>query len=158
MKLKRKFVKIALTVLIALVVLQISIGLVGVNSVTKAIGADINIKRVLLFSVDGVHAVDLANYIKSNQQSTLANLSQHGITYTNASTSSASDSFPGLLAQVTGGSPISTGVFYDDSYDPEPFRLQDRTVPLLAPKWCMTRRLTRILMRLTAGVGLILQP
>ena len=28
-----------------------------------------------------------------------------------------SDSFPGLLALVTGGSPASTGIFYDVSYD-----------------------------------------
>ena len=29
----------------------------------------------------------------------------------------SSDSYPGLLALVTGGSPRSTGVYYDDSYD-----------------------------------------
>ena len=28
-----------------------------------------------------------------------------------------SDSFPGLLALVTGGSPVTTGLFYDVSYD-----------------------------------------
>jgi hypothetical protein len=41
----------------------------------------------------------------------------HGVTYTNASTTKPSDSFPGLLAQLTGGTSKSTGVFYDDSYD-----------------------------------------
>src|SRR5256885_10381471 len=42
---------------------------------------------------------------------------RHGITYSNARTPALSDSFPGLLALVTGGSPISHGLFYDVSYD-----------------------------------------
>jgi predicted AlkP superfamily pyrophosphatase or phosphodiesterase len=75
------------------------------------------IKRVLLISVDGMHASDLANYIINNPISNMAALSNHGITYSNASTSKPSDSFPGLLSMVTGGSPNSTGVFYDNSYD-----------------------------------------
>src|SRR5215471_13276323 len=76
-----------------------------------------NIRRVLLISVDGLHAVDLANFIKANPNSTLARLSGHGVTYSNASSPRPSDSFPGLLALVTGGTPNSTGVWYDDSYD-----------------------------------------
>jgi len=76
-----------------------------------------NIKHVLLISVDGMHALDVANYVAKNPQSALAELSSHGITYTNARTPSNSDSFPGLLALVTGGSPVSHGVFYDVSYD-----------------------------------------
>jgi hypothetical protein len=76
-----------------------------------------NIKHVLLISVDGMHALDVANYVAKNPQSALAELSSHGITYTNARTPSNSDSFPGLLALVTGGSPISHGMFYDVSYD-----------------------------------------
>ncbi|HEX2712293.1 MAG TPA: alkaline phosphatase family protein, partial [Candidatus Acidoferrales bacterium] len=74
-------------------------------------------QRVLLISIDGFHAVDLANFVQANPDSTLATLSGHGVTFTNASTSRPSDSFPGLLALVTGGSPNSTGVWYDDSYD-----------------------------------------
>jgi predicted AlkP superfamily pyrophosphatase or phosphodiesterase len=76
-----------------------------------------NIKHVLLISVDGMHALDVANYVAKNPQSALAELSSHGITYTNARTPSNSDSFPGLLALVTGGSPVSHGMFYDVSYD-----------------------------------------
>jgi predicted AlkP superfamily pyrophosphatase or phosphodiesterase len=76
-----------------------------------------NIKHVLLISVDGLHALDVANYVAKNPQSALAELSSHGITYTNARTPANSDSFPGLLALVTGGSPVSHGVFYDVSYD-----------------------------------------
>ena len=76
-----------------------------------------NIKHVLLISVDGMHALDVANYVHNNPASALAELSSHGITYTNARTPANSDSFPGLLALVTGGSPISHGLFYDVSYD-----------------------------------------
>jgi hypothetical protein len=75
------------------------------------------IEHVLLLSVDGLHAVDLANYTQSHPQSALARLSANGITYTRASTSKPSDSFPGLLSMLTGGSPGLTGVYYDDSYD-----------------------------------------
>lgn len=75
------------------------------------------VQRVLLISVDGMHAVDLANFVQANPHSTLATLSGHGVTFTNASSSRPSDSFPGVLALVTGGSPNSTGVWYDDSYD-----------------------------------------
>src|SRR5262252_9688581 len=75
------------------------------------------IRHVLLLSVDGLHEQDLARYTALQPNSALARLTHLGITYTNASASKPSDSFPGLLAMVTGGSPRSTGVFYDDSYD-----------------------------------------
>src|SRR5476649_666930 len=74
-------------------------------------------KHVLLISVDGMHALDLANYVQAHPNSTLAQLSAHGKTYTNATTSQPSDSFPGLTALVTGGSPITTGFWYDVSYN-----------------------------------------
>jgi hypothetical protein len=79
--------------------------------------AQAKIQHVLLISVDGLHALDVSRYISSNPQSALAELASHGITYTNAHTPANSDSFPGLLALVTGGSPITTGLFYDVSYD-----------------------------------------
>src|SRR5215831_11646385 len=75
------------------------------------------IRHVLLISVDGLHALDVANYVQSNPKSALAELAGHGLTYSNARTPANSDSFPGLLALVTGGSPISHGLFYDVSYD-----------------------------------------
>ena len=74
-------------------------------------------KHVLLISIDGLHALDVARYVSNNPHSALAELSRHGITYSNARTPANSDSFPGLLALVTGGSPISHGLFYDVSYD-----------------------------------------
>ena len=73
--------------------------------------------QVLMISVDGMHAVDLLNYINVNPKSTLATLAKNGVRYPNALTTAPSDSFPGLLAPTTGGTSKSTGVFYDDSYD-----------------------------------------
>jgi hypothetical protein len=74
-------------------------------------------KHVLLISVDGMHEADLVNYIKTHPASTFAKLVNHGVEYSHASTSWPSDSYPGLLAFATGGSPLSHGVFYDDTYD-----------------------------------------
>jgi len=83
-----------------------------------------HIKRVLLISVDGMHAVDFLNC--ANGISTvnngapycpaLAALGKTGVNYVAASTSKPSDSFPGLTAIITGGSPAFTGVYYDVAY------------------------------------------
>src|SRR5213594_4284270 len=75
------------------------------------------IKHVLLISVDGLHSLDVENYVAAHPDSALAELSNHGVTFSNARTPALSDSFPGLLALVTGGSPVSHGLFYDVSYD-----------------------------------------
>jgi hypothetical protein len=74
-------------------------------------------QHVLLISVDGLHAIDLANYVQNNPGSNLAQLANHGVVYPNAFTTAPSDSYPGMLAQVTGASPKAAGLFYDDSYD-----------------------------------------
>jgi Type I phosphodiesterase / nucleotide pyrophosphatase len=81
------------------------------------LGTSHEIKHVLLISVDGLHALDLANFVATHPDSNLAALSRHGVTYTNNATSSPSDSFPGLAALVTGGSPVTTGLWYDDTYN-----------------------------------------
>ncbi len=81
------------------------------------ISASVPIKHVLLISVDGMHALDLRNYVTAHKNSALAALVGAGVTYPNASTTRPSDSFPGLLAQLTGGTPKSTGVYYDVSYN-----------------------------------------
>lgn len=75
------------------------------------------IKHVLLISVDGLHSLDVANYVAAHPGSALAALGNHGVTFSNARTPALTDSFPGLLALITGGSPISHGLFYDVSYD-----------------------------------------
>jgi hypothetical protein len=89
--------------------------LAGVALGATAQAADID--HVLLISVDGLHALDVARFVESHPDSALAELSRHGVTYSNARTPANSDSFPGLLALVTGGSPITHGLFYDVSYD-----------------------------------------
>jgi predicted AlkP superfamily pyrophosphatase or phosphodiesterase len=78
---------------------------------------DRDVKRVLLISVDGLHEQDLARCIGANTCPNLAVLAQSGVTYTDAHTPGLSDSFPGLAALVTGGSPKTAGLFYDVSYD-----------------------------------------
>lgn len=83
---------------------------------SQSLSAD-DIKHVLLLSVDGLHEKDLARYVQLNPNSALAELTHFGTTYKKASASTPSNSFPGLLSMVTGGSPRTTGVFYDDSYD-----------------------------------------
>jgi len=76
-----------------------------------------HIDHVLLISIDGLHSLDVAHFVETHPHSSMAELARHGVTYSNASTPANSDSFPGLLALVTGGSPVSHGVFYDVSYD-----------------------------------------
>lgn len=75
------------------------------------------VHHVLLISVDGLHQTDLSNWIRNHPDSAFAKLSSSAVIYDNAHTTTPSDSFPGLLAMVTGGTPKSTGVYYDDSYD-----------------------------------------
>ena len=77
----------------------------------------LRVRHVLLISVDGMHALDLTNYVATHPNSTLAQLSAQGKTFTNAYTPYVSDSFPGLAALITGGSPISAGLWYDVSYN-----------------------------------------
>jgi hypothetical protein len=73
------------------------------------------VRHVLLISVDGLHQQDLAWYVRNHPQSALAALEHQGVEYGNAETPFPSDSFPGLVGQVTGGDPRVTGVYYDDT-------------------------------------------
>src|SRR5260370_12879 len=75
------------------------------------------VRHVVLISVDGLHEVDLATFVAAHPGSTLAKLAGEGVEYTDAHAPTPTDSFPGLTALVTGGTPKSTGVYYDDSYD-----------------------------------------
>ena len=74
-------------------------------------------QHVLLLSVDGIHQGDLAWYVAHHPGSALAGLVRGGVEFTHAQTPFPSDSFPGMVAQVTGGNPSSTGVYYDDSFN-----------------------------------------
>jgi YVTN family beta-propeller protein len=72
--------------------------------------------HVLLLSVDGLHQADVADPNLAADLTNILKLQQGGVSYTNASTTKPSDSFPGTLSYLTGAGPGTTGVFYDDSY------------------------------------------
>jgi hypothetical protein len=82
-------------------------------------------RHVLLISIDGMHALDFINCAKGISSinggqpycPNLAELKKTALDYLEASTSKPSDSFPGLMAIVSGGSPRSVGAFYDVAYD-----------------------------------------
>jgi hypothetical protein len=83
------------------------------------------IRHVLLISIDGMHALDYINCSTGiggvngglPYCPTLAELGETGVNYLDTSTSKTSDSFPGLMALMTGGSPRTVGAFYDVAYD-----------------------------------------
>jgi len=102
--------------------IALSIGLVGTTVSAPAhandeLGEGHKIKHVLLISIDGMHAVDYENCVTAKTCPTLAALGTTGVNYTRTTTSRPSDSFPGLMALVTGGSPRTVGAFYDVAYD-----------------------------------------
>ena len=105
------------------------LSLVAACSAASAVAQDRSwgqgpIKRVLLISIDGMHAADFANCANGISTANngdpycpaLAALGKTGVNYVAASTSKPSDSFPGLTAIITGGSPALTGVYYDVAY------------------------------------------
>jgi hypothetical protein len=83
------------------------------------------IKHVLLLSIDGMHAVDFYNCANGLDGvnagfpycPNMAALSQTGINYVNAESSKPTDSFPGMAALASGGTPKTTGLYYDVAYD-----------------------------------------
>jgi hypothetical protein len=75
------------------------------------------IRHVLLISIDGMHALDYENCVNAGTCPNLAGLGNTGVNYTRTSASKPSDSFPGLMALVTGGTPRTVGAFYDVAYD-----------------------------------------
>lgn len=83
------------------------------------------VRHVLLLSIDGMHAVDFYNCARGiagvNSGNpycpNLAALGRTGINYVAAISSKPSDSFPGMAALVTGGTPKTTGLYYDVAYD-----------------------------------------
>jgi hypothetical protein len=83
------------------------------------------LSHVLLISIDGMHALDFINCANGIAGANggnpycpnLAGLKSTGVSYLYAATSRPSDSFPGLMALVSGGSPRSVGAFYDVAYD-----------------------------------------
>src|SRR5271169_1251311 len=96
------FKKTTTSFLLGLALGTASISYVAAHDVEQL--RDAGIQHVLLISIDGLHALDVSRFIESHPNSALAELARHGVTYSNANTPANSDSFPGLLALVTGGS------------------------------------------------------
>src|ERR1700691_4667435 len=96
----------------------------GIAADTNTVGSK-NVKHVLLLSIDGMHAVDFYNCSRGIAGANsgepycpnLAALGKTGINYVAASSSKPSDSAPGLMALVTGGTPRTTGIYYDVAFD-----------------------------------------
>jgi Type I phosphodiesterase / nucleotide pyrophosphatase len=94
------------------------------TSVAAGVGTG-KIRHVLLLSIDGMHAVDFYNCSHGISGvddgrpycPNMSALSHSAINYVAAVSSKPSDSFPGLAALVSGGSPKSTGLYYDVAYD-----------------------------------------
>jgi hypothetical protein len=80
-------------------------------------GDDHKVRRVLVISIDGMHALDMALWIKNHPTSSLAELSAQGVNYTNASTTKPGDSIPATVGIFTGGSAAIGGMYYDDAYN-----------------------------------------
>jgi len=80
-------------------------------------GGGPGIQHVLLLSVDGLHQQDLTWYVKNFPRSTLATLDRRGLEYSSALTPFPSDSYPGIVGQMTGGDPGVTGIYYDDTWN-----------------------------------------
>jgi hypothetical protein len=96
-----------------------------------------NIKHVLLLSIDGMHAMDFdncANGIAGVNENpycpNMAALSQTGINYVNTEFSKPSDSFPGMVALASGGTPKTTGLYYDITTSRTIARSMSRLKPL----------------------------
>jgi hypothetical protein len=104
--------------------LAVSAGLPAHADGDRGFGSS-GIKRVLLISIDGMHALDFINCAAgingvnggASYCPNLAKLAETGVNYLETSTSKPSDSFPGLMALVSGGSPRTVGAFYDVAYD-----------------------------------------
>jgi hypothetical protein len=92
-------------------------------------GDEHNVRHVLVISLDGAHALDLALWVKNNPSLALAQLSRRGINFTNASSTKPSDSIPSTVGIFTGASPALGGMYYDDAYN----RAWFPPTPLLHP-------------------------
>lgn len=75
------------------------------------------VRNVLLLSIDGIPAVDYLNCAKRGYCPNLAALGKTGVNFDETTISRPSDSFPGLMALVTEGSPRTVGAYYDVAYD-----------------------------------------
>ena len=102
----------------------LALSTLGIAAQTPTVGSG-KIKHVVLLSIDGMHAVDFYNCshgiagVNGGDPycPNMAALSQTGINYVNTESSKPSDSFPGMAALASGGTPKTTGLYYDVAYD-----------------------------------------
>jgi hypothetical protein len=113
-------------------------------------------KHVLLVSVDGLHQKDLDWFVRVHPESALATLVGRGARYTDAQTPVPSDSFPGLVGQLTGGNPATTGIYYDDTFNRALFAAgtTDCTTAVPGAEVAFTEAADRSPNALDAGQGL----
>jgi len=116
-----------------------------------------HVDHVLLISVDGLHQSDLAWYVQTHPSSHLAELVASGVDYSNASTPFPSDSFPGMVGQITGGNPSSTGIYYDDTWNRAmfPAGTKNPTGPAPGAEVMFFEALDKNLGALDAGQGIV---
>ncbi len=99
----------------AMAVFPVAAAPAAAAAVPASIGRHVD--HVLLLSIDGMHQSDLAWYVRTHRASALAALAGRSVQYTGAQTTFPSDSFPGMVAQLTGAGPGASGVYYDDTYN-----------------------------------------
>jgi hypothetical protein len=114
-----------LTTMCAATALAVLLPITSTLAQPKGRGRGHAIQHVLLISIDGMHALDFINCSQGISTVNgdapycphLAGLGTHGVNYLDTSASKPSDSFPGLTAIVSSGSPRTEGAFYDVAYD-----------------------------------------
>jgi hypothetical protein len=74
-------------------------------------------KQAIYLSFDGMHQFDLTNYISLYPNSTFAEILKTAIVYSNARTSSPSDSLPATASIFTGAYPRENGIFWETVWD-----------------------------------------
>ena len=94
-----------------------SMAVMASNAYAQPLNSTNGIRHVLLISIDGMHALDYQNCARGGSCPNLAALGKAGVSYTRANCSLPSDSFPGLMNLMTGGTARSHGAFYDVAYD-----------------------------------------
>ena len=74
-------------------------------------------EQAIYLSFDGMHQFDLTNYINKYPNSTFAEVIKTAVVYSNARTSSPSDSLPATAGIFTGAFPRDNGIFWETVWD-----------------------------------------
>ena len=74
-------------------------------------------KQVIFLSFDGMHQFDLIRQIANYPSSAFATIVKNAVVYSNAQTSSPSDSLPATASLFTGAAPRSNGIWWEQMFD-----------------------------------------